>query len=345
MSTPCQVVMIPGPPGDDGDPGNDGANGANAYAVLLAGFVMPAIAGIVTAEVTTTAWMVPAEGSVNGQALAIQFAGTLLVAAIVDATHVDLYNPGYDGNAIAGVAIPNGSRVGVSGLEGQIGTSPGDALLAGNNLNDVVDAAASRANLALQGMAQQDPGAVAISGGSIAGIVDLAVADGGTGASNAAGARANLGAAATGLATASGLTASATDVVIGRSTAGAGAVEEIACTAFGRSLIAAASAAAASTILGGPTLFVVTKIAYYLATVADDVILVDATGGAVTIELPPVATATGKQLAIKKIDVSGNVVTVDASGGDLIDGAATQPLVAQWDSIDIVCDGSAWYVI
>lgn len=39
----------------------------------------------------------------------------------------------------------------------------------------------------------QDPRSVAITGGSITGITDLAVADGGTGASNASGARTNLG--------------------------------------------------------------------------------------------------------------------------------------------------------
>lgn len=47
-------------------------------------------------------------------------------------------------------------------------------------------------------MATQNANAVNISGGSVTGITDLAVADGGTGASTAAGARTNLGAAATG---------------------------------------------------------------------------------------------------------------------------------------------------
>lgn len=45
----------------------------------------------------------------------------------------------------------------------------------------------------IQGMALQDPAAVAITGGSISGITDLPVADGGTGASNASAARTNLG--------------------------------------------------------------------------------------------------------------------------------------------------------
>lgn len=42
----------------------------------------------------------------------------------------------------------------------------------------------------------------------------------------------------------------ATDKLLGRSSAGAGAAEEITCTAFGRTLIASADAAAARTSLG-----------------------------------------------------------------------------------------------
>lgn len=52
---------------------------------------------------------------------------------------------------------------------------------------------AARTGLGLDSMAVQASGAVSITGGSIAGITDLAVADGGTGASTAAGARSNLG--------------------------------------------------------------------------------------------------------------------------------------------------------
>lgn len=56
--------------------------------------------------------------------------------------------------------------------------------------------------------------------------------------------------ASSGLATASGLTTSVTDVVLGRSSAGGGAVQEIPCTATGRSIIAGASVAAVRATLG-----------------------------------------------------------------------------------------------
>ena len=64
---------------------------------------------------------------------------------------------------------------------------------AGRAILDDADAAAQRTTLGLGTMATQASGSVSITGGTISGITDLAIADGGTGASDAGTARTNLG--------------------------------------------------------------------------------------------------------------------------------------------------------
>lgn len=77
----------------------------------------------------------------------------------------------------------------------------------------------------------------------------------------------------------------------------------------------------------------------------DNIVLVDATGGAITITLPPVAQHSSRVYTVKKIDASGNAVTVDGNGAETIDGALTAVLAAQWDSVMIVSNGTAWFKI
>jgi hypothetical protein len=60
-------------------------------------------------------------------------------------------------------------------------------------MENSVGAQITAATGSLGTMSSQNANAVAITGGTIAGITDLAIADGGTGSSTAAGARANLG--------------------------------------------------------------------------------------------------------------------------------------------------------
>jgi len=66
-------------------------------------------------------------------------------------------------------------------------------LQAANSLSDVASVALARTNLGLGSIAIQSAGNVIITGGTITGITDLAIADGGTGASNTTDARTNLG--------------------------------------------------------------------------------------------------------------------------------------------------------
>ena len=77
---------------------------------------------------------------------------------------------------------------------------------------------------------------------------------------------------------------------------------------------------------------------------ATEVILADATSGAFSVTLPPVAEVPGRRYAIKKTDASVNAVTIDGSGAETIDGAATVVLSTRWDFRSIVSDGSAWFV-
>ncbi len=74
------------------------------------------------------------------------------------------------------------------------GLTPTDNnFIVGNGTNFVAESGATaRTSLGLGSIATQDASNVTITGGSVSGITDLAVADGGTGASTAAGARVNL---------------------------------------------------------------------------------------------------------------------------------------------------------
>lgn len=79
-------------------------------------------------------------------------------------------------------------------------------------------------------------------------------------------------------------------------------------------------------------------------TSADHLVLVDATAGAVVVDLPPAASKEGYQIVVKKIDASGNTVTVDGDGAETIDGSTTQVLSSQYDSVVISSDGVSWWI-
>lgn len=83
----------------------------------------------------------------------------------------------------------------------------------------------------------------------------------------------------------------------------------------------------------------------YYPSVSNSVILADASGGNILIGLPAAAVTTGKVYTIKKVDASANTVTIDPNAAELIDGAATYVLTIQYQTITVVCSGTAWHII
>lgn len=69
--------------------------------------------------------------------------------------------------------------------------------------------------------------------------------------------------------------------------------------------------------------------------------LADATSGNVTITMPAASDYKDKMFIVKRIDGSGNTVSVASS--DNIDGSASQSL-SQYDSLVLVSDGSTWHI-
>ena len=71
----------------------------------------------------------------------------------------------------------------------------------------------------------------------------------------------------------------------------------------------------------------------------------DATSAAITLNLPAAKIAAGRTIVIKKIDASANAVTIDPSGSETIDGAATLALASQWATARLYSNGKSWDVV
>ena len=74
-------------------------------------------------------------------------------------------------------------------------------------------------------------------------------------------------------------------------------------------------------------------------------VLVNAAAGVITISLPAAAAKANSIFRIKKIDSSSNVVIVDPNGTELIDGDTSCTIAFQYSTLDIVSNGTSWYII
>jgi len=92
---------------------------------------------------------------------------------------------------------------------------------------------------------------------------------------------------------------------------------------------------------GGIFSNVTTQTADYTAS-SGDVVLADASGGAITITLP--SPSSNAWVEVKKTDSSTNAVTVDG-GGNNIDGSASFDITTQYESYTVVSDGTGWWIV
>ncbi len=102
-----------------------------------------------------------------------------------------------------------------------------------------------------------------------------------------------------------------------------------------------------TTLAAGSTVFAFSTVvgSTTLATTQGSV-AIDASGGAATVTLPLAASVPGKKFIVKKVDSSGNAVTLTRAGADLIDGATTKALAAQWNFTVIQSFGAGlWYIV
>ena len=77
---------------------------------------------------------------------------------------------------------------------------------------------------------------------------------------------------------------------------------------------------------------------------ADGFVLVDTTGGNITITLPDATTVLGREFAVKRSTAGVNTLTVTATSGN-IDGAATFTIADQYSTITFKSNGTDYYIV
>lgn len=92
-------------------------------------------------------------------------------------------------------------------------------------------------------------------------------------------------------------------------------------------------------ILGGDA---VNISADYTAKLSDRIVYVDATAGAVGVTLYDALPAKDYKFTVKKIDASGNAVTVIS---DAVEFSTSVSLAAQGDVVTLHSDGTSYYVV
>ena len=90
--------------------------------------------------------------------------------------------------------------------------------------------------------------------------------------------------------------------------------------------------------------FIMSTASAHNCTQSDRYVLADAARAAFNVTLPNASLCPGKAYTVKKTDPSVNGVTIVPVAGQAIDGAATYHLRSQHSSVDLVSNGTGWFV-
>ena len=252
------VQLIAGPQGQPGTNGTNGTDGVSSFTLLTLPFTMPAEGANATATVEDTSWIA------SGEVLYLQSVGYLEAQTITNATQVVLKNLedtatlAYTANVAPGTVAALGNKLSVGGLQGPAGasglplTTRGDLVVRDATTNVRLPVGAANTVLGSDGT---DPGWTQVDlTAAVTGI--LPVANGGTASANAAAARTALGLAIGTdvqaynalLAALATLAPTVADTLV--YTTGVNTVTTASLTAFARTLLDDADAAAARATLG-----------------------------------------------------------------------------------------------
>lgn len=81
----------------------------------------------------------------------------------------------------------------------------------------------------------------------------------------------------------------------------------------------------------------------YTVLDTDQFLRVNASGGAITIQLPTAASFVNRSLYVVAKSVAGGNVTIDGDASETINGATTKVLSAAYSGCRLTSDGSEWF--
>jgi hypothetical protein len=96
--------------------------------------------------------------------------------------------------------------------------------------------------------------------------------------------------------------------------------------------------------VAGPRRGMTSVTGNYTVLADDDILLIDATAGNITVTLPTAVGIKGKVYTTKRIDNSSNTVTIDGDGTETIDGSASYSLF-YLEFVELGSDNANWWSV